>query len=138
MFCNLIFLPALIAIVVADSNTDKFAKCCKDKNVNDDCTILACNYSNPTDLQLISKLFHHQRKNGVGEGDVCGPSDAEAIAACCQKGKDNRQCCTDAGVGTNFDYCINICNGVSPPPWDDKYFECEDMTPKVKECGKKS
>uniref|UniRef100_A0AC34GCH7 Uncharacterized protein n=1 Tax=Panagrolaimus sp. ES5 TaxID=591445 RepID=A0AC34GCH7_9BILA len=133
MFYKLVLLLCCVAIVAADLNDD-FKQCCKDKGINDKCAEL-CTYEDPATTgappsSFFLKLFHYQPKKSTaldGEGDVCGPEDGASIASCCQKGKDNRQCCTDAGVGAEHDFCVDICNGVSPPPFDDKYFVCDDM-----------
>ena len=115
-----------------DPNVE-FAQCCKDKNVPDAC-IKYCTYDTPNALNL----FRFKPKSS-NDDEECKKYDVLApLVQCVQKGKDNMQCCIAAEVNSNFDYCLDLCNGINPLSDDDKWENCEDKKDAIKLCGKES
>uniref|UniRef100_A0AC34FIP1 Uncharacterized protein n=1 Tax=Panagrolaimus sp. ES5 TaxID=591445 RepID=A0AC34FIP1_9BILA len=120
-------------VVFAEPN-DEFSECCKEKSVPDAC-LKYCTYDTPSAL----KFFHFKPKSSLDD-ECTTPEVLSSLVQCVQKGKDNRECCKESGVGNDFDYCLDLCDGTKPLSSDEKYVNChtEDNAKKIKECGKNS
>uniref|UniRef100_A0A914QTI3 Domain of unknown function DB domain-containing protein n=1 Tax=Panagrolaimus davidi TaxID=227884 RepID=A0A914QTI3_9BILA len=133
MFKYLCFL-ALLTFVFADPNED-YAACCTEKGVPEACSKY-CTYDDPA---RVLKLFAYKPRDG---DDECKNQEVgEKLIQCAQKGKDNRECCKAAGVGNDFDYCLDFCDGTKPVDLnDEKYNNCLTGSNQVnvKKCGKDS
>uniref|UniRef100_A0AC34FFK4 Uncharacterized protein n=1 Tax=Panagrolaimus sp. ES5 TaxID=591445 RepID=A0AC34FFK4_9BILA len=120
--------------VSADPDED-FEGCCRDKSVPDAC-LKYCTY----DRQSSKKSFH---ASASVDGECRKPTVVSTVLQCLQKGKDNRECCKAAGIGNDYAFCLDLCDGTTPLADDEndqKYEYCttDNNSKKIEECAKNS